>query len=102
MHLIIQNASLTNQKCMIQPTLIYLHPNEYTITWELNYYPFSVKLYRCVGNCNILNDWRFKEDLNIRRFEYKLVRHDNRDNWIKNINIQQVLSMIQRLCLMIL
>ena len=28
---------LCNQKCMIQPTLINLHPNEF------HYYPFSVK-----------------------------------------------------------
>ena len=32
--------SLGNQKCMIQPTLINLHPNEFS--QELNYYPFAV------------------------------------------------------------
>ena len=32
----------------IQPTLIDLHPNEYT--QELHYYPFTVKLDRCVGS----------------------------------------------------
>ena len=32
----------------IQPTLINLHPNEYT--QELHYYPFTVKLDRCVGS----------------------------------------------------
>ena len=47
-------VSLSNQKCMIQPTLINLHPDEYT--QELHYYPFSVKLNRCVGTCNTLND----------------------------------------------
>ena len=35
-------VSLSNQKCMIQPTLISLHPNEYS--QEFHYYPFSVKL----------------------------------------------------------
>ena len=45
---------LSSQKCMIQPTLINLHPNEYS--QELNYYPFAVKLNRCVGSCNTLND----------------------------------------------
>ena len=34
--------SLSNQKCEIQPTLINLHPNEYS--QELYYYPFAVKL----------------------------------------------------------
>ena len=46
--------SLSNQKCMIQPTLINLHPNEYS--QEFHYYPFAVKLDRCVGSCNTLND----------------------------------------------
>ena len=32
---------LNNQKCEIQPTLIDLHPNEYT--QDFHYYPFEVK-----------------------------------------------------------
>ena len=47
-------VSLSNQKCKIQPALINLHPNEYT--QELHYYPFAVKLDRCVGSCNTLDD----------------------------------------------
>ena len=47
-------VSLSNQKCTIQPTLINLHPNEYSK--EYHYYPFAVKLDRCVGSCNTLND----------------------------------------------
>ena len=39
---------------MIQPILIILHPNEYS--QELHYYLFAVKLDRCVGNSNTLND----------------------------------------------
>ena len=37
----------------MQPTLINLHPNEYS--QELHYYPFAVKLDRCAGCCSILN-----------------------------------------------
>ena len=62
-------VSLSNQKCEIQPTVINLHPNEYS--QKLNY-PFVVKLNRCVGSCNTLNDLSNKvcvpnktEDLNI-------------------------------------
>ena len=33
---------LSHQQCMIQPTLINLHLNEYS--QELRYYPFAVKL----------------------------------------------------------
>ena len=45
-------VSLSNQKCEIQPTLINLHLNE--CSQELHYYPFAVKLARCVGGCNFL------------------------------------------------
>ena len=47
-------VSLSNQKCMIQPILINLHPNEYN--QEIHYYPFVVNLDRCVESCNTLND----------------------------------------------
>ena len=46
--------SLSNQKCMIEPTLINLHPNEYS--QEFHYYSFAVTLDRCVGSCNSLKD----------------------------------------------
>ena len=66
-------VSLSNQKCMIQPTLINLHPNEYS--QEFHYYPFAVKLDRCVGSSSTLNDLSNKlcipnktEDLNLSRF----------------------------------
>ena len=39
---------------MTQPTLINLYSNEYS--QEFHYYPFAVKLDRCVGSCNTLND----------------------------------------------
>ena len=40
--------SLSNQNCKAQPTLINLHPNEYS--QDLHYYRFAVKLDRCVGS----------------------------------------------------
>ena len=73
-------VSLSNQKLKIQPTVINLHCNEYS--QELHYYRFTVKLSRCVGSCNTLNDLSNKayvpkktEDLNLRVF-----------NMIKGIN----------------
>ena len=45
---------LSNQKCITQPTLINLHPNEYV--HEFHYYPYAIKLDRYVGSCNTLND----------------------------------------------
>ena len=50
----IKCISLSNQKSMIQPTLINLHPNEYGE--EIHHYSFAVELDRCVGSCNTLND----------------------------------------------
>ena len=38
-------VSLSNQKCITQPTVINLHPNEYS--QEFYYYPFIVNLDRC-------------------------------------------------------
>ena len=35
-------VSLSNQKCQIQPTLINLHPNEYS--QEFHYYSFTTLL----------------------------------------------------------
>ena len=56
-----------------QPTLINLHRSEYN--QEFHYYPFAVKLDRCVGSCNTLNDLFNKlcvpnkiEDLNLSKF----------------------------------
>ena len=58
---------------MTQPTLINLYSNEYS--QEFHYYPFAVKLDRCVGSCNTLNDLSNKlfipnktEDLNLSVF----------------------------------
>ena len=61
---------LSIQKCMTQPNLINLHPNEYS--QEFQYYPFTAKLDTCVGSYNTLNDSSNKkcvqnktEDLNL-------------------------------------
>ena len=47
-------VSLNNHQCMNQPTVINLHPNEYS--QGLRHYPFAVNLDRCVGSCNTLDD----------------------------------------------
>ena len=68
---------LRNQKCMIQPTLINLHPNEYS--HEFHYYQFAVDLDRCVGSCNTLNDLSNKVCIpNKARFKAKRFQHDYR------------------------
>ena len=66
-------VSLSNQECMTQLTLINLQPTEYS--QEFYYYPFTIKLDRCVESCNTLNDLPNKvcvpnktEDLNLSMF----------------------------------
>ena len=46
--------SLRNQKCLTQPTLISLHPDEYS--QELHYYLFAAKQDGCTGNFYTLDD----------------------------------------------
>ena len=77
---------LSNQISEIQPTLINLHPNEYN--QEFHYYSFPVKLDRCVGSFNTLDDLSNKvcvpnktEDLNINDF-----------NMIKGKNESKILT----------
>ena len=66
-------VTVSNQKCEIQPFLINLYPNEYS--HELHYYAFALKLGKCVGSSNTLNDLSNKasvpnktEDLNLSEF----------------------------------
>ena len=58
---------------MIQPTFVNLHPNKNS--QQLHYYSFTVKLCRCAGSCNTLNDLsnilcipNKTEDLNLNVF----------------------------------
>ena len=66
---------LSNQKCMTLPTLINSHPNE--CSYEFHYYRFAVKLDRCFGSCNTLNDLSNKVCVPDKtRFKSKRVQHD--------------------------
>ena len=63
-------VSLNNQKCIIQPTLINVHPNEYT--QGLHCFPLAFNLDRCLGSCNTLNDLSNKVCvLNKTRFKFE-------------------------------
>ena len=66
-------VSLSNQKCVTQPTLINLDPNVYC--HQFHCYPLAVKLDRYIGSFNTLNDLSNKvcvpnktEDLNMSVF----------------------------------
>ena len=74
MDLIIQSTfHWATKNVWFNPFLIKLYPNEYS--HEFHYYPFPVKLDRCVESCNTLNDSSKKacisnktKELNLRVF----------------------------------
>ena len=85
-------VSLTNQKCMMEPTLNNLHPNEYS--QEFQFYSFAVKLDRCVESCNTLNDSSIKvyvpnraEDLNLSVLNMVTEINETK-TWVKHISCE--------------
>ena len=42
--------SINNQECKARPEIVYVSSNNPI------FYPFSVKINRCSGNCNSIND----------------------------------------------
>ena len=43
-------VSVINEKCMSKPKILYINPN------ELVFYPLSIKVNKCSGDCNNIND----------------------------------------------
>ena len=68
-------VSLSNKKCMTQPSLINVHLNE--CIQELHYCPFVVNLGWCVGSYNIADDLSNKVCASNERETLNL--HDNRN-----------------------
>ena len=91
----IKRVSIENQKCMIQPTLINLHRNE--CSRQFHYYPIAVKLDRCVGSFNTLNDLSNKvcvphktEDLNthvLTWLQKKMNKKFKQNTYHANVNV---------------
>ena len=74
--------SLSNQKCIIQPTLINLQPNEYC--QEFHYYPFAVKLIDMLEVVILLMTYLRKYVFQIKqKFKSKHVEPDYRNKWCK-------------------
>ena len=43
-------ASMNNQKCKVRPKIVNINSN------SPMFYPFSIKVNNCCGNCNNIND----------------------------------------------
>ena len=63
----------SDQKFEIQPTFINLHPNEYNQEWD--YYTFGVKLDKCAGSCNTLNDLSNRIFVPIKQIKQKVFKY---------------------------
>ena len=68
--------SLKNQECKVRPKIADINSNNPI------FYPFSVKINKCSGNCNNINDPYAKicvpntvKDLNVRVFNLMSTRH---------------------------
>ena len=68
--------SLKNQECKVRPKIADINSNNPI------FYPFSVKINKCSGNCNSINDSYAKicvpntvKDLNVRVFNLMSTRH---------------------------
>ena len=42
--------SMSNQECKVRPEIVNVNSNEPT------FYPYSVKINKCIGSCNNIND----------------------------------------------
>ena len=85
-------GSLSNQKWATQPTLINLHPDEYT--QGLRFQPFAANLNRCVGSCKTLNDLSNKVCVSNKiRFQSKHFQHDSRNKSIENTSKACIMQM---------
>ena len=43
-------VSMNNQECKVRPEIIYINNN------EPSFYPYKVKISKCSGSCNNIND----------------------------------------------
>ena len=72
-------SSMNNQECKIRPQIININSN------EPSFYPCSVKINRCCGSCNNINDPYAKlyapdvvGNLNVKVFNLILVANEAR------------------------
>ena len=75
-------VSLKNQECKVRSKIVIINSNNHMV------YPFSVKINKCSGNCNTINDTHAKicvpdviKDLNVKVFN--LMSRTNETRFIK-------------------
>ena len=80
--------SLKNQKCKARPKIVDVSSN------NPKFYPFSVKISRCSGNCNSINDPYAKicvPDI-VKNLNVKVFNLMSRTNETRSINCMRLVS----------
>ena len=80
--------SMKNQECKVRPEIININSN------NPMFYPFSIKVNKCSGNCNDINDTYAKicvpdivKKLNVRIFNLLTRTNETRHiKWHKNVS----------------
>ena len=66
-------VSMNNQECEIRPEIININTNEPL------FHPYSIKINRCKGSCNTINDPYAKiyvKNTHVKVFNYELTKQD--------------------------
>ena len=66
-------VSMNNQECEIRPEIININTNEPL------FHPYSIKINRCKGSCNTINDPYAKiyvKNTHVKVFNYELMKQD--------------------------
>ena len=79
---------MNNQKCKVRPKIVDINSN------SPMFYPFSIKVNKCSGNCNNINDSYAKicvpdtvKDLNVRVFNPMSRNNETRHiEWHKHVS----------------
>ena len=88
---ILKCVSMNNKKCKVKPKIVDINSN------SPMFYPFSIKINKCSGNCNNINDPYAKicvpvKDLNVRIFNVM-----SRNNETRHIKLHKTCKCICRL-----
>ena len=81
--------SMKNQECKTRPEVININSNNPI------FYPFSIKINKCSGNCNNINNPYAKicvpdaiKDLNVKEFNFMSRTNETRFiKWYKNVSV---------------
>ena len=85
--------SINNQKCKVRPEIVDVSSNNPV------FYPFSVKINRCSGNCNSINDPYAKicvPDI-VKNLNVKVFNLMSRSNESRSIKLHETCKCIRRL-----